>query len=118
MKMLLDSHIRIKSGDVAPTLMTKDNLSLVEVHSLEDVSATSGGDNKGNAREKRGGAKTAESAVNRELREIFKVDRKFPDRLASRESSSVEFKESFSFKAIIAFLPPSINSTFPPNRNL
>ena len=103
MKMLLDSHIRIKSGDVAPTLMTKDNLSLVEVHSLEDVSATSGGDNKGNAREKRGGAKTAESAVNRELREIFKVDRKFSDRLASRESSSVEFKESFSFKAMAKY---------------
>ena len=118
MKMLLDSHIRIKSGDVAPTLMTKDNLSLVKVHSLEDVSATSGGDNKGNAREKRGGAKTAESAVNRELRETFKVDRKFSDRLASRESSSVEFKESFSFKAINAFLPPSINATFPPNKNL
>lgn len=37
--------------------------------------------------------------LQRELREIFKVDRKFPDRLASHESSSVEFKESFNFKA-------------------
>ena len=45
--------------------------------------------------------KASENLATKELREAFKVDRKFPDRLASRESSSVEFKESFNLKSAV-----------------
>ena len=114
MKVMLDSHGRIKSGDVSPTLTTSGNLLLGEVYSIADKSQVGGTSYSSDSRrgvsiEKNmsGGLrmkyKTAESPVTRELHEIFKVDRKYPDRLASRESSCVEFKESFSFKAMAKY---------------
>ena len=36
MTVVLDSHNRIRSGEVSPTLTTKCNVAVLEVYSVED----------------------------------------------------------------------------------
>ena len=48
MTVVLDSHRRIRSGEVSPTLTTKCNVAVLDVYSVEDekLSSVKEGDEK------------------------------------------------------------------------